>query len=107
VSPWHAQKETSHREAIRCAGCHVGWADSDGVARRPRRMPGKTAQALLERMKSVAADPFGAHANVNPLTGLKDRYRLRVGDWRALYRVDRGAGEVVLLDVRKREEAYR
>jgi mRNA-degrading endonuclease RelE of RelBE toxin-antitoxin system len=77
------------------------------AAKALRRMPMMTAQAVVARMKVIAADPFGRYANVKPLTGLAGRFRLRVGAWRALYRVDREVGEVVLLDVRKREEAYR
>ncbi|MCU0242847.1 MAG: type II toxin-antitoxin system RelE/ParE family toxin [Vicinamibacteria bacterium] len=77
------------------------------AAKALRRMPDKTAWAIVERMKAVALTPFEAHANVRPLSGLKHRFRLRFGPWRALYRVDRNADEVVLLDVRKREEAYR
>ncbi len=46
-----------------------------------------------------------------PLKGL-DAYRLRVGDWRMLYELDEDELDedtetLAVLDIRKREEAYR
>jgi mRNA-degrading endonuclease RelE of RelBE toxin-antitoxin system len=66
------------------------------------RMPAKAAAAMLDRLEAIAADPFERHANVRPLTGEKDAFRLRQGDWRAVYRVVRERREmrVVLVDVR-------
>ena len=71
-----------------------------------RRIPTKQAATISARLKAIAANPFGRHNNVKRLSA-DDRFRLRVGDWRALYRVDRNAGLVVLEDVLKRAEAYR
>lgn len=66
------------------------------------RMPAKAATAMLNRLESIAANPFGRHANVRPLTGERDAFRLRQGDWRAIYRIirEQGAMRVVLVDVR-------
>jgi mRNA interferase RelE/StbE len=70
------------------------------------KIPAKTARTIEEQMEAVAADPFGAHPNAKKLTG-KDGYRLRVGNWRALYTIRREAEVVILEEVLKREEAYR
>ncbi len=66
------------------------------------RMPAKAAAALLDRLEAIAAAPFDKHSNVKPLVGEKDAFRLRQGDWRAVYRIERKADEmrVVLIDVR-------
>jgi mRNA-degrading endonuclease RelE of RelBE toxin-antitoxin system len=66
------------------------------------RMPAKATDALLKRLESIAVDPFASHANVETMKDLKDAFRLRQGDWRAVYRLDRSADEmrVVLVDVR-------
>lgn len=66
------------------------------------RMPPKASETMLNRLERIAADPFGVHANVKPLKGMKDAFRLRQGDWRAIYRIDRVGDEmrVVLVDVR-------
>lgn len=66
------------------------------------RMPAKAADAMLTRLERIAADPFAAQANVKSLKGMKDVFRLRQGDWRAVYRID-GSGDemrVILVDVR-------
>ncbi len=66
------------------------------------RMPAKAADAMLARLERIAADPFGHHPNVTAMQGMKDAFRLRQGDWRAVYRLDRGANAmlIVLVDVR-------
>jgi mRNA interferase RelE/StbE len=66
------------------------------------RMPPTAAEAMLKRLETIARDPFAPHANVKPLKGEKDAFRLRQGDWRAVYRIVRERSEmrVVLVDVR-------
>jgi len=66
------------------------------------RMPQKAASSLLNRLEDIAAAPFARHANVKPLMGEKDAFRLRQGDWRAVYRIERIANElrVILVDIR-------
>jgi mRNA-degrading endonuclease RelE of RelBE toxin-antitoxin system len=66
------------------------------------RMPRKSAEAMLKRLENIAASPRAQHANVKPLVGFKDTYRLRQGDWRAVYRLVYEANQmrVVVVDVR-------
>ena len=75
--------------------------------RRLREMPAKVSTALLERLKVIAVDPFARHPNVNPMQGEPDAFRLRQGDWRALYRIDRAAQEVKVYVIETRGRAYR
>ena len=63
--------------------------------------------AILARLAEIATDPFGVHANVKALSGEKDLFRLRHGDWRVVYRVVRIAGEVRVLVVDTRGSTYR
>lgn len=66
------------------------------------RMPARAAESMLTRLERIAEDPFARHPNVETMKGLKDSFRLRQGDWRAVYRIDRVGDEmhVVLVDVR-------
>lgn len=66
------------------------------------RMPRKAALAMLDRLKRIAADPLAQHSDVKPLTGFKDTFRLRQGDWRAVYRLvyEKNRMLVVVVDVR-------
>jgi len=69
-------------------------------------LPRKDALSLVAKLKAVAAEPFGAHSAAKRLTS-QDGYRLRHGDWRALYRIDRADNVVVVDDIAHRREAYR
>jgi mRNA interferase RelE/StbE len=54
-----------------------------------RRLPRKTAKRIRSKLLALAEDPFARNANVRKLSG-RDTWRLRIGDWRALYTVDTG-----------------
>ncbi len=76
------------------------------AARRVMDLPPSGRRTLLARLARIAADPFATHANVTHMKGEQD-VRLRQGDWRAVYRVDRVAQQVRVLVVEKRSEVYR
>jgi mRNA-degrading endonuclease RelE of RelBE toxin-antitoxin system len=62
---------------------------------------------ILRRMTAIAANPFASHQNVERLQGLNNAWRLRKGDRRALYTVDRERETVTLERVMHRREVYR
>lgn len=70
-------------------------------------MPAKPAAAMIAALERIAQDPFARHANVKPLAGVKDGFRLRHGDWRALYRLDRAAGQMIVEIVGARGDVYK
>lgn len=63
--------------------------------------------AILERLAAIAEAPFDEHANVKALKGEKDLFRLRVGDWRVIYRVVRIDDQVRVVVVETRGDVYR
>ena len=71
------------------------------------RMQPKLATAFRSRLAAIATDPFARHSGVEPLKGTDDAFRLRIGDWRALYIVDRDTREVVVQTVDPRGGAYK
>jgi mRNA interferase RelE/StbE len=70
-------------------------------------MQRQVATAIRAELLAIAVDPFAHHANVAPLTGTKAGFRLRHGDWRVLYRVDRATQTMIVENVKPRGEAYR
>jgi mRNA-degrading endonuclease RelE of RelBE toxin-antitoxin system len=46
------------------------------------------------------------HANVKPLTGAKDAFRLRQDDWRAIYQIDRKSDTIQVTAVGPRGSVY-
>ena len=75
------------------------------MARAARSAP--ASSPLIERLEAITEQPFAAHRNVERIEGERDAFRLRQGDWRAKYRVDREAGEMRVLVVEPRGSVYR
>jgi mRNA-degrading endonuclease RelE of RelBE toxin-antitoxin system len=71
------------------------------------KMSPKMRGALVERLEAVAEHPFARHRNVERIKGERDAFRLRQGDWRAKYRIDRDADEMRVLVVESRGSVYR
>jgi mRNA-degrading endonuclease RelE of RelBE toxin-antitoxin system len=68
-------------------------------------MPRADARRLLERLERIAAAPDGRHPSVAALTGASGSYRLRQGDWRAVFSIE---GRDVIVDrIAHRREVYR
>jgi mRNA interferase RelE/StbE len=71
------------------------------------RMPADRRELILAKVEALAADPHGQQAQAKPLKGkFSGMARLRVGDWRVLYRVDGAAREVVVGPIKPRGGAY-
>jgi mRNA interferase RelE/StbE len=71
------------------------------------RMPVDRARLIRTKIAGVAADPRGLHTALKPLRGgLAGLHRLRIGDWRAVLRIDDAARVVRVVDVAPRGSAY-
>jgi mRNA interferase RelE/StbE len=71
-----------------------------------RRLPANWRTRIAAKIAAVANDPHGPQPQVKSLAGRGD-FRLRVGDWRILYRLDDATRTMTVLDILKRDEAYR
>ncbi len=67
--------------------------------------PRAEAGRLLERLQRIAAAPGERHPDVVPLKGEAGSYRLRQGQWRAVFSIE--DGDVILDRVAHRREVYR
>ncbi len=70
------------------------------------RQPAKRRARIAAILNARAADPFARHPRLERLKGAKDRFRYRLGDWRVLYRLDRKAKVLRVVDIRPRGRAY-
>ena len=68
-------------------------------------LPKEARDALLERLKAIAADPHALHPGVKRLTGRDREYRVRQGAWRAVYTIT-GQGDVDVIHVRHTRGIY-
>jgi mRNA interferase RelE/StbE len=73
--------------------------------RAMRRMPRNTAHRIRSKILALAQDPFARNPNVKKLSG-RQAWRLRIGDWRALYTVDTDNQIISIMVIRPRGSAY-
>ena len=62
-------------------------------------------QRLVEAIASLAADP--RHPGVEKLSGSRDRYRIRPGDFRVVYAINDAAHVVDVVKIGHRRDVYR
>jgi len=68
-------------------------------------LPLTDKQRITRRIVAYAADPASTAHDVVPLRGTADGFRLRVGDWRVIFRLS--PGTMYVRRVVHRREAYR
>ena len=71
-----------------------------------RAMQPKVARAFTNRLRRIADNPLARHANVEPMTGTDDTFRLRLGDRRAVYVIDREQNQMRVERIASRGDAY-
>ena len=70
-----------------------------------RSLPKSVIVRVMNQIEGLANDPFPRQTV--KLEGGEDLYRIRVGDYRVIYGVDRAAKLVIIHHVRHRREVYR
>ena len=81
----------------------IEWCSS--AEREVRRIERQFIRQIVQRIDALAHDPF-PHGSRK----LVDRHgtrRVRVGEYRVLYEVDQDARKIIILAVRRRDDAYR
>lgn len=73
--------------------------------RELKRLPPDVKERVEERVRELSSDPLPR--GVAKLVGLEDAYRVRVGDYRILYRVYWEEKMIVVFRIALRRRAYR
>ena len=90
--------------------------DLSHTTRSIAALKGKPAALLLTSLEpgaprsaldKVAADPTAPNNNLLALRGIPNAFRIRVGDWRVSYTLDREARVMRVFEVAPRGGAYR
>jgi mRNA interferase RelE/StbE len=71
-----------------------------------RKLPREISQRIRRRLDNIAADPYAVHLDVTKLQN-RPGYRLRVGDWRVIYEIERDELIILVLRIGTRGEVYR
>jgi mRNA interferase RelE/StbE len=69
-----------------------------------RRIPANTRQIIIGKIEQYAAEPESLANNVKALKGNPGYFRLRVGDWRIIFRED--GAVIAIVRVAPRGGAY-
>lgn len=64
------------------------------------------AKRIRAKILALAQNPVASNNNVKKLTGIEG-YRLRVGDWRVIYTMQRQILTVIVVRIGHRSEAYK
>lgn len=75
------------------------------VVRQLAAMPKADRKRLLDALESVAAAPTGRFSFTTQMVGQPGAWRLRKGDWRAVFRIH--GGDVIVDRVGNRKDVYR
>jgi mRNA interferase RelE/StbE len=75
------------------------------AAKQLAKMPRVDAQAIMGKLEAYAA-ARDAPVDVKPLKGEKSVFRLRHGDWRAIFEIDLKARTMTVVEVANRRDAY-
>jgi mRNA interferase RelE/StbE len=70
------------------------------------RMPRNTANLIREKLAQIANDPFASNPNAKKLQS-RSGYRLRVGDWRVIYEINKDQIVIIVMKIAPRGEVYR
>ena len=70
-----------------------------------RSLPKSTVARVLAQFEKLAEDPFPRQAV--KLEAASDLLRVRVGNYRVIYEVDRDAKQVIIHHVRHRRDVYK
>lgn len=70
-----------------------------------RSIPAKIRQRLKEAVLSLEDDP--RPSGVTKLSGKKNRYRIRIGKYRIVYRILDDTREILVTDITTRSDAFR
>jgi len=76
---------------------------SRAAARDIKRLPPETKPRIRVAISALGEDPRGRAEKL----AAEDAYRVRVGDYRIVFRVDDSAREVLVARVKHRRDVYR
>ena len=73
------------------------------IKKLDRVTKGRIRKALLQ----LAANPYQSNLDVKRLSGYENSYRLRVGKYRALYKINKDEVIIFVFDVNSRGDIYK
>jgi mRNA interferase RelE/StbE len=76
-----------------------------GVAKDLSKIPRNETDRILKKIDLLASEPHPPQSL--KISGMEAVYRLRVGNYRVIYRIDKHLKEVTVYHIRDRKDVYR
>ena len=70
-----------------------------------KKLPSELFQRIIVKIRSLSENPKPQGSR--KITGSKSDWRIRIGDYRAIYEIDEKEKRVKIMRIRHRREAYR
>lgn len=74
------------------------------VLKKSKRFPKKDLKRIKEKLDSLCEDP---HVNAIKVREIKDGWRVRVGDYRILYRIENNRMVILVVRIDHRKQVYK
>jgi mRNA interferase RelE/StbE len=71
-----------------------------------QKMPRDIGRSIRQKLDQIAVDPFAPHSGVAKLQN-REGYRLRIGDWRVIYDIQKEKVVILVVKIASRGEVYR
>jgi len=71
------------------------------------KLPASVRDTIIKKLKFLAADPGAINNNIKKLQGVEDCYRLRIGDYRVIYRIINLKVVIEIIKIGHRQDIYK
>ncbi|RLC40100.1 MAG: type II toxin-antitoxin system RelE/ParE family toxin [Candidatus Coatesbacteria bacterium] len=70
-----------------------------------RKIPTKTVPRIINKIEKLSDNPLPG--GVRKLEGAVRTYRVKVGEYRVVYQIDRETNKIIIIYIRHRKDAYK
>jgi len=71
------------------------------------KLPGDIRDTVIKKLQFLVDDPYAINSNIKKLQGVEGCYRLRVGNYRVIYRIISLTLIIEIIKVGHRQEIYK
>lgn len=71
------------------------------------KLPEKFRKKVFAKLQELAKSPMAKHHDVKRLRSVENAYRLRIQDWRVIYRLEHNKMIIEIIKIAHRKEVYK
>lgn len=70
------------------------------------KLPSNIRETIIKKLKLLADDPYATNNNIKKFQGIENCYRIRIGDYRVIYRIANLNVVIEVIKIGHRQEIY-